>query len=150
MSEVNILQVLESSTEAVLGTMFFADALPGSGECPIENGVRAALEFHGMQPGRFTLEVSLEAAREIAANFLGLTPVELSQGQTCDVIREMANMVCGSVVSSLERDSTFDLAAPRILPEPSAVTSGHVFRRSFEIDGGGLEVCLELYPDSSR
>jgi CheY-specific phosphatase CheX len=150
MFDADILQALESSTEAVLGTMFFADAMPGSGVCPIENGMRAELEFHGAPPGRFTLEVSLDTAREIAANFLGLSPVELSQGQTCDVIREMANMVCGSVVSSLERDSTFDLAAPRILSEPSGETSGHVFRRSFEIDGGGLEVCLELYPDNSR
>ncbi len=149
MSDAEILQTLQSSAESVLGTMFFADPI-GAAEIAVDNGLRATLEFEGAPSGRFELTVAREAAAEIAANFLGLPPDEVSAEQIGDVVREMTNMLCGSALSQLECDSTFELSAPRIVagcpPETAAAgIAGDTYRRAFELETGGLAICLELF-----
>jgi chemotaxis protein CheY-P-specific phosphatase CheC len=131
--------------------MFFADPVSAP-NIAIEDGLRARLEFRGAPPGRFELLVSRTAAREIAANFLGLAPDEISDEQVGDVVREMTNMLCGSVLSQLECDSTFDLSAPRIVCDvPSeAGLASEAYRSAFELETGGLALCLELFRNTQQ
>ena len=142
---------MQSSAESVLGTMFFTDPISAP-DIAIENGLRATLDFRGAPPGRFELLISSSAAREIAANFLGSGPDEISGEQVEDVVREMANMLCGSVLSQLECDSTFDLSAPQIVSDVPSETglASEAYRRAFQLETGGIALCLELFPNTRR
>jgi CheY-specific phosphatase CheX len=116
-----IRQALRDSVTEVLEKMFFLETM---GECvqPCAepgNEIAAELTFDGEPPGALLLRLTWEAARQIAADFLGIDEAELSVVQTSEVVRELANMICGSVLSRVEGVSTFHLAAPRIVP-PSA------------------------------
>ena len=62
------------------------------------------------------LRLTTAAARQITADFLGVDEEEVSDRQTSEVVRELTNMICGSVLSRLESSTAFQLAAPEIVP----------------------------------
>jgi CheY-specific phosphatase CheX len=118
-------QALRESVDEVLEKMFFAETL---GECSAGDSadstgaeIAAGLTFAGKSSGSLLLRVSAAAARQIAADFLGLDESELSDLKTSEVLRELANMICGSVLSRLESAATFHLGAPRIVPASEAI-----------------------------
>jgi CheY-specific phosphatase CheX len=119
-NEILMRQALRESVNEVLEKMFFAQTI---GECsnasptadqPADE-VAVSLTFQGKPSGLFLLRLTTAAARQIAADFLGLDEAEVSDRQTSEVIRELANMICGSVLSRVESAATFQLGAPRIL-----------------------------------
>jgi hypothetical protein len=59
----------------------------------------------------------------------------------------MTNMLCGSVLSQLECDSTFDLSAPQIVCDAPSETglASETYQRAFELETGGLALCLQLF-----
>jgi hypothetical protein len=61
------------------------------------------------------------AARSVAADFLGEEEPALSEQQIGEVVCELANMICGSVLSRVESAITFQLATPRIVAAESAI-----------------------------
>jgi CheY-specific phosphatase CheX len=73
------------------------------------------LAFEGLPSGTLTLRVSSAAARQIAADFLGEDACGLSFAKVEEVARELANMICGSVLSRVESTATFRLHPPRLL-----------------------------------
>lgn len=132
--------LLAASAEEVLETMFFTPVTgqPEPGEPPLE-WISAGLEFRGEPGGRFRVGVSRPAARALAASFLGLEESEVSGGQVGEVICELANMICGSVVSRLESGAPIALLHPELVegPPPGAA-------RLLAIEDGWLAVWLEL------
>ncbi len=58
-------------------------------------------------------------------------------------------MLCGSVLSQLECDSTFDLSAPQIVSDVPSETglASEAYRRAFQLETGGIALCLELFPE---
>jgi CheY-specific phosphatase CheX len=106
---------LAESVKEVLEKMFFmdlADAPPGEGPAA---GIAAELMFDGDPQGSFRLVVDQAAAKSATADFLGEDQAELSDEQMNDVVCELSNMICGSVLSRIESSATFRLSKPEIV-----------------------------------
>ena len=139
-------EVLAAATEEVLETMFFSTVFAEPEETLAglpEDCVIAQVRFCGNPSGVFTVDLTPPAAQAVAENFLGLEPGSVTHEQTCGVIREMANMICGSVLTRIQSDTLFDLMAPEILDSVQAAPMGPT--RVFDVDGNGfLQVTLRI------
>jgi len=123
--------------------MFFIRSLGDAGEEPRFSGneLTARVTFDGEPPGSLTLRVSRDAARSISADFLGAEEGELTEQQVGEVICELANMICGSVLSRVESAATFRLASPRLGAEEGAGNAGEAGGQRaihFAEAGGGI------------
>lgn len=141
-------RMLFDSAEAVLETMFFTgvtgDAEPVASSSP---AISARLSFHGNPSGSFGVSVPLGTGRTIAASFLGVEEEALTESQIGEVVCELANMLCGSVLSRLESKTGFELVHPELdLGETSWRQDASVVSRAFELDAGTLEVWARLEP----
>jgi CheY-specific phosphatase CheX len=122
-----LAQVLAECTEQVLEQMFFVRPLgdflpPDPPSCP---HLVAAVDFAGEPSGHLILSVSIQAARSIAADFLAEEEPVLSEEQVGEVVCELANIICGSVLTRVESRTLFHLGSPRlrsldIMAEPHA------------------------------
>jgi CheY-specific phosphatase CheX len=125
--------------------MFFAEVLGESAEPePATGDIAVQLTFQGEPSGSLLLCLTGGAARQIAADFLALDESEVSAAQTCDVVRELSNMICGSVLSRLESTTPFHLAGPQIV-QPSAESGAgpsHT-RYCVQLSNGTLTVALD-------
>jgi len=112
----SILQrALQESTEEVLEKMFFIQCLGESLEAESEPPFVAHLAFEGDPSGALTLYVRASAARSVAADFLAAEEPDLSEQEVGEVVCELANMICGSVLSRVESSATFRLASPQLV-----------------------------------
>jgi CheY-specific phosphatase CheX len=100
----------------VLETMFFEEAVPSVCEHSwLAEAVSAHLRFEGSHCGEFLLSVPPGAARSIASGFLGVEPEEISETQPGEVILELANILCGALMSELWPESTLSLGTPELV-----------------------------------
>jgi CheY-specific phosphatase CheX len=113
-NERSIDTALAESVQEVLEKMFFIDSLEPVEEGTQPAGIAAELMFDGDPPGLFRLDLDVPAARSVAADFLGEDSENLSVEQLNEVVCELANMVCGSVLSRIESKATFRLSKPEI------------------------------------
>ena len=110
--------VAESTAEA-LESMCFTSILEALAEDhparPAVDGswICTSLEFRGDVHGTCAMAASGDAARSVAANFLGLDTEELTTQEADEVVGELTNMVAGSLVSRLESGVSFELSHPR-------------------------------------
>jgi CheY-specific phosphatase CheX len=145
MPEMSINQVLTAATTDVLETMFFTPVMGDTAAASASGDLLAArLDFSGGLTGTLAVQVTMPAAREIAANFIGGETDQPHADAVGDVIAELANMVCGSVLSHLDGEAHFDLTHPRLI-DPLSAASPQSASRTLEIEGG--EVTLFLYLD---
>jgi CheY-specific phosphatase CheX len=99
----------------VLETMFFEEAVPTPcGHAWLRTAVSVHVSFEGSHQGEFLLSVSPDTARSIASGFLGLDPEEMTGTQPGDVILELANILCGALMSTLWPDSALSLGTPEL------------------------------------
>lgn len=112
--------VLAESVKEVLEKMFFADLVEPEQEVAPPRDIHAQVIFEGDPSGSFDLVLDLDAARSAAADFLGEDPEELTAEQMHQVVCELANMICGSVLSRIESSGTFRLEEPRIVSSDEA------------------------------
>src|SRR5579859_1630173 len=108
-------QVLQLVAGEVLETMFFteAEASPCEHEW-LETARCALIRFEGSHLGEMLLGVSGEAVEPIAAGFLGLDPMELTDAQRGQVVQELANIMCGALMSHLWPESDLALSSPAL------------------------------------
>ena len=142
-------RALRESTVDVLEKMFFAQPLEEpAGDLP--GAVLAVkLAFEGAPSGALTLTVTEDAARQIAADFLGEDENEISGRKVEEVTCELANMICGSVLSRVESQATFRLASPQLLaaeawrldPHPGEARVVH----SVALEKGKLTAVMETH-----
>jgi CheY-specific phosphatase CheX len=139
-------QALADSAVEVLESMFFTSRAEDG--VPSENShgpwISARLWFRGNPPGRFGIRTPLETGRKLSANFLGLEEDEIEESQIGEVVRELANMLCGSVLSLLERDSRFELSGPEIDAPEVCCPKSPTARRTLELAEGPLAMWIEL------
>lgn len=147
MPETPVAEALFAAAGDVLETMFFSpvvgEATPQAS--PSEPALTARLSFSGGRSGSFAVRVSAGAANTITANFLGEETDIPEPGQVRDVICELANMICGSVLSRLDREAHFDLQHPEVVETCSASPPGAVCR-IFDLENGQVALCLQLDP----
>ncbi len=145
---------LRDAVTEVLEKMFFiriledpreAQEFPARTRLDGEREIAARVTFHGEPSGSLSLRLGRRVARGIAADFLGEEEPEIGEQQVEEVIAELANMVCGAVLSHVESAVLFHLDQPLVvdsqaadgeLPESSAHT--------FPIGGSALTVKLWL------
>jgi chemotaxis protein CheX len=87
-----------------------ADELPASPDGYLE----ATMSFKGDFSGRLALAVSKDMCPELAGNILGVEPDdERVMEKAEDALKELLNMVCGHVLTSLAgEEPVFDLTVP--------------------------------------
>lgn len=137
---------LEDALREVLESMCFL-SLEGSTPCQVaaSDWLSCALQFAGVPSGAFGLRAPLSMARIMAANFLGREEAELNDGQIMDVLCEVANIACGSVLARLDPQRSFALTPP----VPGQFTTREVWGiegvcRTFTLDEGSIETRLEI------
>lgn len=148
MTEPNFDCLLSGAVDSVLERMFFSAAW-GPAERETDGAVlESRLAFHGRPSGTFSVCLSEPAARLMAAGFLGEDEDALTDAQTGQVVCELANMLCGSLVSKLESKESFDLGSPELVPFGNDIVAGcgaaAAACQSFELEGGILTVTLHL------
>jgi CheY-specific phosphatase CheX len=133
--------------EDVLAKMFFVETLGESSQpgAPCADVIGAKVAFEGEPAGALTIRLTTPAASQIAADFLGLDEEEVSPSRVAEVVCELANMICGSVLSRVESATTFRLATPRIVPLPECRSArGGAIRYAAELSNGELAVDLDM------
>jgi len=113
--ENSLSHALRAATNDVLERMFFIECLSELPEFVPEPVVVARLTFDGDPAGELELKISASAARSVSADFLGTDQADISEQEIYDVVCELANMICGSVLSRVESTATFRLSTPRIM-----------------------------------
>jgi CheY-specific phosphatase CheX len=143
-------RLLREAARDVLETMFFATVAEGAvGEPLAEAHLATRLRFRGAPPGEFRLRISRDAAQAIATAFSGReNESDLAPGEVEQVLCELTNVICGAVLSRLEKDTTFELESPEALapaPGEAPVSGVHC---PLWLDCGRLDVWLRLETDS--
>jgi CheY-specific phosphatase CheX len=138
MREADVAPALAAAMDSVLEQMFFVTEIaeaepPEPGAVPTRT---ARVRFSGEPGGWIDVLVGMDAAANIAADFLALDPGELTPSQIDDVVLEFANMLCGAAVSRLETDATIRLTAPALLEGETPAPDAALVRRSVSIGSG--------------
>jgi CheY-specific phosphatase CheX len=142
-SELDLEASLLSSATDVLESMYFTSVTGASAGSIPGPGLAARLEFRGELSGEFLLRMNLETARLLAANFFGEEESAVSETAIEDTVGELANMICGSVLSRMETESHFKLSHPSVArAEDLAQGMENGVHRLLETDSGGLALCL--------
>jgi CheY-specific phosphatase CheX len=140
MPDDSVPELLAGAACEVLETMFFTcplgDAESGAaGEDPFH----ARVAFKGKHSGIFGLSVDGPSALAITSNFLGSGDEgEIAPEQVEDVVCELANIICGTVLSRIDSAARFDIGHPELA---AAAVEGP-YERSLALDDGTLTVSL--------
>jgi CheY-specific phosphatase CheX len=144
MSEQPITTAMADSVREVLEKMFFMDlSSAAAGDMP-PDGIAAELAFEGDPPGSFHLTLDMAAAKSAAADFLGEDPSDLSEEQLNEVVCELANMICGSVLSRIESSATFRLSKPRIAETSAGAATAPEASFQAAVGGGMLRAQIRM------
>ncbi len=136
--------ILESCVASALETMCFFGVL---GTCaapePGAEMLSARVAFYGEAIGVLQLSLSSSAAWTITANFLAEETHDLQLDQVQAVICELANIICGALLSASDKNGLFHLTAPEMqsaLEPPQGCASTVIF----ELETGTLTVQVEF------
>jgi CheY-specific phosphatase CheX len=129
--------LVNSSASEVLETMFFTGVLGETENLPTDP-ITTRLNFRGTPSGSFGLSLSQDSSRQIAAGFLAEDEQEISQERVDEVVCELTNMLCGSLLSKIESEATFELSHPELAPLPD----NPEYSSNFEIENGTLGVWM--------
>jgi hypothetical protein len=130
----------------VLETMFFTEAELASCEHAwLGPAACARIQFEGSHFGEMLLGVSTEAVEPIAASFLGLDRLELTDTQRGQVIQELTNILCGAMLSHLWPESKLALSSPELAVWQDWQGAGPL-HRCFAIPEGKLAISIRLIP----
>jgi hypothetical protein len=139
-----IEEVLATAIEAledVLGTMFFSDVVAVACQhAPADEWTSARVRFSGDPSGDLLLMLSPGLAPVFAASFLGIDQAEVTGEASGQVCCELANIICGSILSRVHPDSLVALDEPELT---AADFENHVsVHQCFAIPEGTLAINL--------
>ncbi|MFN7994809.1 MAG: chemotaxis protein CheX [Bryobacteraceae bacterium] len=141
--------VLTSAVEEILETMCFTPVLSSAeGDPPPDveaSGPKlcAEVQFHGSPSGGFRVGVPKKLAQAVGAAFLGQEETEVSDSQAEEVVCELTNMICGSVLSRLESKTIFKITHPELIPVTGKIGfDAAAADRWFDLGDGALNVSL--------
>jgi hypothetical protein len=141
-------RLISEAVDTVLETMFFTAPL-GPTETVADGPVlEGRVSFGGIPSGVLSVRLSEASARTLTAGFLGKDEGLLTCSESNQVVCELANMLCGMLVSKLETKGTFDLAAPELIAAAHQSNSGNEYcfaaQQSYALEDGALTVALRL------
>jgi hypothetical protein len=138
--------MLEAAAGEVLETMFFT-AVYGPAAAAVDAAspsVAARLRFEGTPSGVLTVNISEQAMHTLAANFVACEDEgPISQSQLANVACELANMVCGSMLSRVKTEEHFCLASPELLLRSGGAPAAPP-NRSLDLGDGVIDLWLAL------
>jgi hypothetical protein len=136
--------ILEAAAGEVLETMFFTAVYGPAASAAESPSVAARLRFEGTPSGVLTVNISEPAMHTLAANFLACEEEgPLSPPQLGSVACELANMVCGSLLSHVKTEEHFCLSSPELLPQNDVAQAGSP-NRSLDLGDGVIDLWLAL------
>jgi CheY-specific phosphatase CheX len=139
---------LSSAVADVLESMFFLEAVGEAAEPPPEaETVTAHLSFEGEPPGYFHMRLARSAASAIAADFLGEDSESLTPQQSTEVTLELANMICGAVLSRIESSASFRLGTPQIATG-DPVGQGPVEETRYTVETGSGRLTVAIWMET--
>ena len=141
----SIADHLTPACEQVLETMFFSGILSAAEQFskPLADGLRATVRFEGPPDGEVSIDLGQDAAAGLACSFLGLESSEVTLGDCEEVAGELANMLCGAVLSHSAPSSEFHLHPPVLGGVPGASNDSPICL-ALELPEGPLNVCLRV------
>jgi len=130
-------QLLSETGLETLEKMFFTapDRVCADSGVPAGDLIAVHLTFQGDPPGGFAVLVTAAVARSLAANFLGLD--DATPAQVREVCGELANIVCGAVLSELQSNANFSLSTP-IVGLPDSLPACLPISCRFELPAGDI------------
>ena len=143
LNESMLLPLAREAAQEALETMFFTDAVPVACEHgPAEALVAARVCFSGQPAGEMSLVLTRDLARALAAGFLGVDAHQLGAEEESQVACELANILCGAVLSRVHPDSGVALSAPESVI-PRFPDDGE-FHQCFRTPEGALTISMRL------
>jgi len=143
--------IIADCCSEVLDAMYFTTVLEvthvnGTTIKPQPEAFSFSLRFRGDLRGTFGISLGSSSARTLASNFLGEDEDSLSSAEIAEVVGELSNMLCGSIVSRIGGTRNYVLSHPEACPPedpfPDVLVSG------LETDTGIIHtwVALEAPP----
>ena len=131
----------------VLESMYFttvleASSYTGQQAAPLADDLAFSLRFRGEVHGAFGLHLGKTMARTLAANFLGEEEQTLTDIEVAEVVGELTNMICGSIVSRVEGASKFALSHPE--PFTPGAAEPDILTSKLETDSGDLYTWIAI------
>jgi len=139
-----VYAALAAAVTDVLESMFFVEAQGETHATPDDPAVAVEIHFEGDPPGRFQMRLAPKTAQAIAADFLGQDSTELVERQCEDVALELANMICGAVLSRLESSAYFRLGSPKIIEAAALSVESVMTTFTLETGNGRLTAAIQM------
>jgi CheY-specific phosphatase CheX len=105
-----------------------------------EKPLAYSLNYMGDISGRFGLSLKQDTAHSLAANFLGEEAEDISSKEIHEVVGELTNMFCGSVMSRVEGENKFVLSHPEAVRSQPYSETDDVLVSRLDTDGGVITV----------
>jgi hypothetical protein len=148
--DLTLTQAVSHATEDVLSTMFFtmADEAPSDGDNT--SGAEARVMFRGHSAGTLAIWCSSDAMAEMTANFLGLdSDIAPSEAEQEAVLTELANMICGAVLSRIGNGGLFELlplghSATAVFGGTTSLSGSRCVEKCFSVGLGYLRLTFLL------
>src|SRR5581483_8366018 len=146
----SVQQYLAPACEQVLETMFFTGVLSAQEKSSLdgESCISATIGFEGPPDGCMRIAMAAQTAQSLAASFLGREPESLDAADCSGVAGELANMICGALLSRYAEDGEFHLVAPVLQQGASPCTQApsgkddRCVRTSLELPEGALDIYI--------
>jgi len=140
-----LMEAVNAAVNQAMEAMFFDAAEPVC-DCECSDGremITVCLWFHDAMDGEFMLATPVPTAVALAASFMGCEPHEVDRSQAEQIVCELANIICGSALSSLEPAAELRLSSPLITPRACTEEEGAIYQHYRLLDGC-LAVSLRL------
>ena len=130
------------AVERILETMFFTGVVSAAERMPDEcpDVITRGVSFDGPPDGQLRVAVQRQTAAALASSFLGLDPEKVTLANCEQVCAELANMICGSVLSRCAPVGDFHLHAS----SESAAQTPFDYSVALELPEGGLAISAQV------
>jgi hypothetical protein len=139
--------ILTESCAEVLETMCFASIIGAeeAGTTADTNRIYSRLSFKGVLHGHFGISAPAVTSNSLAAAFLGLDEDSVTTAQSEQVLCELANMICGAVLSRMDSGAIFELSHPEIVTCYTASAEWpETAAKNLQLDRGSIALWLNV------
>jgi CheY-specific phosphatase CheX len=110
----DITAALIQATTATVESMCFTAVMDDASARSADLTIGAEVAFSGDATGCIRVDLSADAATSIAAGFLGIEQEEVEETAARTVLLELANMICGCMLSLHNPTGSFVIGIPTV------------------------------------